>query len=197
MRDRSASRGLRSRAIPVVLALVWATIAFTTGSPRASATDAVDPWTVKAHFLRNFAKLVTWPEDRFEDKDSPIVIGVLGTDPFHERLDAVLAGRTAHGRSLQVRRLPVADGQLPATERLIDCHLLFVSGSERDRVALILERLGNASVMTVSDLDNFTVSGGVAELFLDGPHIKFRLNRKVAEGLGLQLSVKMLRLALP
>ena len=72
MRDRSASRGLRSRAIPVVLTLVWAMTAFTTGSPRASATDAVDPWAVKAHYLRNFAKLVTWPKDRFEDKDSPI-----------------------------------------------------------------------------------------------------------------------------
>ena len=197
MEHRSASRGCRSRAIPAGFVLVVALLAVTMGSPWATAAEAVDPWTLKAHFLRNFAKLVTWPKDRFDDKDSPIVIGVLGADPFDDRLDKAVEGRTAHGRDLQIRRLSVADGELPSTEQMTDCHLLFVSGSERDRVPLILGRLAGASVMTVSDLEDFTASGGVAEFVLVGPNIGFRLNRQVAEGLGLRLSVKMLRLALP
>ena len=197
MEDRSASRGCRSRAIPAGFVLVVVLLAVTMGSPCATAAEAVDPWTLKAHFLRNFAKLVTWPEDRFEDKDSPIVIGVLGADPFDDRLEDAVEGHKAHGRTLQVRRLLVADEELPSREQLTGCHLLFVSVSERDRVPLILERLERASVMTVSDVEDFAASGGVAEFVLVEPYIRFRLNREVAEASGLRLSSQLLRLAIP
>ena len=54
----------------------------------------------------------------------------------------------------------MADEELPSREQLTGCHLLFVSVSERDRVPLILERLERASVMTVSDVEDFAASGG-------------------------------------
>ena len=91
----------------------------------------------------------------------------------------------------------MADEELPSRELLTGCHLLFVSVSERDRVPLILERLERASVMTVSDVEDFAASGGVAEFVLVEPYIRFRLNREVAEASGLRLSAQLLRLAIP
>ena len=176
----------------LVLSLVVAT-----SSPGTLAAETADLWAVKAHFLQRFTKLVTWPADSFDGKDSPLIIGVLGTDPFDDRLDDAVEGETVHGRTVQVRRFPVADGKLPSREQLIGCHLLFVSVSERERMPLILERLGRASVMTVSDMEKFAASGGVAEFVLVEPYLRFRLNREVAEASGLRLSAQLLRLAIP
>jgi hypothetical protein len=75
--------------------------------------------------------------------------------------------------------------------------LLFVSISERERIPLILERLDGASVMTVSDAEDFAASGGVAEFVLDEPYIRFRLNRTAARAAGLRLKSQLLKLAIP
>jgi hypothetical protein len=152
---------------------------------------------VKAAFLLNFTKFVKWPENSFDGEDSPMVIGVLGVDPFEHALDKVVSGHKAHGRKLQVRRLAVVDGEFPPTEQLAGCHLLFVSKSERDLLPLIFERLRGMNVMTVSDLEDFAASGGVAEFVPVGPNIKFKINRQAARRAGLRPSAKLLKLAIP
>ena len=154
------------------------------------------PEAVKAAYLRTFTKLVYWPETSFDGEDSPVIIGVLGEDPFEELLDEAVRGRTAHGRDLRVRRLPVIDGEIPPVEQLSDCHLLFVSASERDRLPLIFERLEGSNVMTVSDLEDFADIGGVAEFVLIGPHIRFRFNRQAADVASLRPSARLLSSAI-
>ena len=39
-------------------------------------------YEIKAACLYNFAKLIEWPENAFENDDIPFFIGVLGEDPF-------------------------------------------------------------------------------------------------------------------
>ena len=164
--------------------------------PGTLAAGGTSVEKVKAAYLRNFAKLVKWPDNSFSHDDSPVVIGVLGDDPFERVLDDAVEGRTAHGRALEVRRLSVADGELPPAESLTGCHLLFVSDSERDRLSLIFERLAGTHVMTVSDVENFATAGGVAEFVLSGTHIKFRFNRRASDAAGLRPSAKLLSLAI-
>ncbi len=56
----------------------------------ANATQEIDEVTaakVKAAYLYNFARFVKWPGDAFEDEQAPIVIGVVGRDPFGAVLD--------------------------------------------------------------------------------------------------------------
>lgn len=166
-------------------------------APRiAHATEKTSPTAVKAACLRNLAKLVTWPETAFDDENSPIVIGVLGEDPFNRLLDKAIAGRKSRNRKLRARRLPVIDGELPSKERLSDCHLLFVSPSERERLPQILERLKGTHVMTVSDLDDFTHAGGVAQLQLVGANIRVRLNLQASKAAGLRPSFRLQQLAI-
>ena len=86
---------------------------------------------------------------------------------------------------------------LPCLAAVVCSGLLFVSVSERDRVSSILERLEHAGVMTVSDVENFAASGGMAEFVLVEPYIRFRLNRSVAEASGLTISAHLLRSAIP
>lgn len=46
-------------------------------------------YQVKAVFLFNFAQFVTWPS---QPADAPLVIGILGDDPFGSYLDETVRG---------------------------------------------------------------------------------------------------------
>src|SRR6202163_640117 len=65
-------------------------------------------YLIKACFIYNFANLVQWPSNAFAQPDSPIVIGILGEDPFGAVLDRVLAGKKVNGRIFLVKRLKSA-----------------------------------------------------------------------------------------
>jgi len=66
--------------------------------------QAADEYRIKAAFLYNFAKFVEWPAQAFKSPSDPIVIGVLGTDPFGDALAEAVAGKTLGGPA--GRRLP-------------------------------------------------------------------------------------------
>ena len=96
---------------------------------RAGAADEyrADEYRVKAAFLYNFAKFVEWPPQAFKSPSDPIVIGVLGKNPFGDALADEVAGKTLGGRAFQVRE--VTDAQQAS-----GCQIVFVSSSERKRL---------------------------------------------------------------
>ena len=51
---------------------------------------------VKAVFLYSFAQFVEWPADAFESPQSPLIIGILGLDPFGETLDEMVRGESVN-----------------------------------------------------------------------------------------------------
>src|SRR5687768_2113299 len=71
--------------------LVAAALALFATTSRAQPTDE---YQIKAVFLFHFAQFVEWPAKAFPDPKSPLVIGVLGRDPFGAYLDQVVAGET-------------------------------------------------------------------------------------------------------
>ena len=141
---------------------------------------------VEAVFLFNFSQFVDWPAQAFPQPDSPIVIGVLGSDPFDGTLDEVVRGEMVKGRPLLVRRFQ-------RVEQLTDCHILFISRSERPRLEPIVQMLKGRSILTVSDLDEFATQGGVIGFVLTDNKIRLRVNLQAAKEAGLTLSSKLLR----
>src|SRR2546430_867752 len=99
------------------------------------------------------SQFVEWPAQAFASQRSPLVIGVLGSDPFGAALDEVVRGEVVNGRTLEVRRYQ-------RVEEVKDCHILFISRSERPRLEQILAHLQGRSVLTVSDLEDFARQGG-------------------------------------
>jgi uncharacterized protein DUF4154 len=141
---------------------------------------------VEAVFLFNFSQFVDWPPQAFPQPDSPIVIGVLGSDPFDGTLDDVVRGEMVKGRPLVVRRFQ-------RVEQFTDCHILFISRSERPRLEPIVQMLKGRSILTVSDLDEFATRGGVIGFVLLDNKIRLRVNLQAAKDAGLTLSSKLLR----
>jgi hypothetical protein len=154
-----------------------------------SAETAVSSeYQLKAVFLFNFTQFVEWPRQAFADPNAPIVIGVLGVDPFGAYLDQTVQGEKINGRSLEVRRYRnVAE--------IDTCHVLFISQSETSRIKDTVARLRNRPILTVGDSDGFAVNGGIIRFITDKARIKLRVNLDSAKAAGLVISSKLLRAA--
>jgi hypothetical protein len=145
-------------------------------------------YQVKALFLFNFAQFVDWPVSAFASDETPLRIGVLGADPFGTVLDAVVEGETIRQRPIVIRR----SMQLLA---LRDCHVIFVSASERARVPAIIAATAGWPVLTVGDMPDFARRGGNVAFVFEGPKIRFEINRASARRNGLRLGSQLLSLA--
>ena len=146
-------------------------------------------YQIKAAFLFNFAKFVEWPPESFAAPTSPIVIGVLGQNPFHGDLE-----RTAPGKTVDERPLVIKEFRSPA--EATNCHILFISTSEKERLPQILKTLAGTRVLTVGEMNGFTESGGMINFVLEGTKTRFQINNSVASSAGLKISSKLLHLAL-
>lgn len=145
-------------------------------------------YQVKAVFLYHFAQFVQWPPESFPEKDSPLVLGILGRDPFDAQLEEVVRGETIGSHPLKVARFD-------RVEQVGDCHLLFVSASESERLGAILAALGSRRILTVGESERFCRMGGMVALLTREGKIRLRINLKAVHAAGLAMSSKILRLA--
>lgn len=143
---------------------------------------------VQAVFLFNFAQFVQWPETSFMTPDSPLIIGVLGHDPYGATLDDVVRGEQVGGRALEVRRFQ-------RVEDAVECHILYVSRSEEARFDRIFAALQGRALLTVGDADGFALQGGMIRFVTERGRIRLRVNLEAAREAGLTLSSKLLRSA--
>jgi hypothetical protein len=151
-------------------------------------------YEVKAAFLYNFIKFVEWPASAFEGKNSPIVIGVLGSDPFLDTssatnyLEDAIAGKTIEDRRIVVLHLERASD-------LSSCQLLFVSPSEKNHLKEILQRLRGKHVLTVSETENFCEQGGIINFIRQPGKVRFEINPLMAEEGHLKINSRLLNVA--
>lgn len=147
-------------------------------------------YEVKAAFLYNFAKFVSWPPAAFPDAEAPFQLGILGDDPFGEALARLVASQRVQGRPFVI-----VHGRSPA--ELARCHILFISDSEQSRLAQHLAALRQAHsyALTVSDLDDFRAAGGMIHFVLERSRVRFQINPDSATAAGLTISSKLLSLA--
>ncbi len=140
---------------------------------------------MKAAYLLNFTRYVEWTE--FGD-DNALTICVLGSDPFGRILDATLAGRTAQGRPLEVRRVQTA-------AQAGGCEVVFVSRETWTRNPNTLKALQNAGSLTVGESEQFARAGGVIGFVILDETVRFVVNDEARDRAGLRISSRMLSLA--
>jgi len=146
-------------------------------------------YQLKAAFLYHFAQLVNWPPETFAKADSPMVIGVIGENPFGKQLEESVRGKSVNGHPLAVKEVQTL------AEATDTCHILFISASEKKRLSEILAALRGKSVLTVGETEHFTETGGMINFTLEVTKIRFQINDSAAKAAGLKISSKLLSLA--
>ena len=148
-----------------------------------------DEYQVKAAFLYNFAKFIEWPSEAFENPSDPLMVCVLGEDPFGHALDDVIRGKEIDGRMLAVRRITDA-------RQAKGCRMLFVSSSEPRSVLSVLSTINLSGVLTVGESDSPASAGMIINFILERGKIRFAIDTVAAERGKLRFSSRLLSLAI-
>jgi hypothetical protein len=173
--------------VALSVSLSWAPEAIT------QARDASDSseYLIKAGFIFNFAKFVEWPSAAFAQPDSPIVIGILGTDPFGAIIDQIVQDKKVGARGFVVKRLKWgADAK-----ELRECKILFVGASEKAHIDELVQTVKGLPILTVGETPGFAERGGVIRFVLEDNRVRFEVNVEAARQADLTISSRLLTLA--
>jgi len=145
-------------------------------------------YQVKAAYLYNFAKFVKWPVATTLDRNGSFSICVLGPDPFGGALDALLVGESLDNKPVVVKRIS-------KPQSTADCRILFINSAEQSHLKEILTELDQESILTVSDMPDFSERGGMIQFVLEGGRVRFAVNLTSTERARLTLSSELLKVA--
>ncbi len=154
---------------------------------RAGDFEGQVEYEVKAAFLYNFAKFVEWPPEALR-QGAPMRFCILGRDPFGSLLESSLNGKTLEAKPIEIAR--ASDPR-----QLTGCQVVFISSSERSRMADILEILHVLPILTVSEMPGFAELGGMVNFFIEDRRIRFEINPQSAARSGLRISSQLLSLS--
>jgi hypothetical protein len=139
-------------------------------------------------FLYQFCRFMEWPNSAFSSPNDPLIIGVIGDDPFGSLLQEAVQGETYHGRPIRIEHYR-------SPRDIKRCHLLFVSRSEVAQMGEILSAIAGKNVVTVGETDGFLEKGGMIALTADRNRVRLRVNASSLRAANVDVSSKLLRVA--
>lgn len=168
--------------------MVAAAVCLSAGSHLRAQTVAVPiEANVKAVFLFNFAKYVTWPPANLGERSpAEVRVCVTANDAFFALLKSAVQGEDIDGKPL----LPIA---LEGLDEAKTCQILYVGDSRSADAKAWFDAVKGSQVLTVADgpLNDDTVIAFAR----DDNRIRFDINRAAATKRSLNVSAKLLRLA--
>ena len=174
---------LRTASLAARLALA----AVLAAGPSSPAMAQSLETSVKANYLARFAAFVQWPAGSAPAPGSPLVICVVGDDPFGRQLDQALEGQSVNGHRITARRLT-------RLEAASGCHIAYLAGSSGQTVAAGLAAAGRGT-LTVTDEARGPERGAI-HFALFQTRVRFHVDTGQATRRGLTISSRLLSLAL-
>ena len=147
------------------------------------ADDSSVEYKVKAGYLYNFTKFITWPVDNAETFN----LCILGKDPFVELIDPI-EQRSVMGRPIKVFRFD----SLGSIDHEPHCHILFISSSIKNTSALVRNF---DDTLVVGESGEFIEQGGMIGFVNKQGKIKLQINLQTINQNGLKISAKLLEVA--
>lgn len=169
--------------------LALATLSCVIVAGRGAAADTPrSEYAIKAAYLYNFAMFVEWPADAFRTSDAPIVIGILGPDPFGSALEEMIENKRISKRRIVIERLHSA--QDPS-----HCQILFITAPEGARASELAQQLRSVPVLVVDDGVSGNRRGAAVDFVVENNKVGFSINKDAVKRHRLTISSKMLGLA--
>ena len=163
---------------------------FATSAIEATATAQSTPLEtqVKAAFLSKFAAYVSWPPGAIRAPDDPILLCIIGQDPFTRNIDETAAHQRIDLHPIQVRRIESTTGA-------DHCNIAFLGGSAKQSAAAMQEALRGQPILTVTDA-SLGNGRGIVHFALQGSRVRFHIDDALAASSNLTISARLLSLAI-
>ncbi len=190
---------LLSKTLPRRAATVTASISILSlallfcSSSFARDSQSLKLQQVKAAFVLNISKFITWPEENYQRNPNELALCYYQHDILDAGFDSI------HGKTVNGRRLTKAT----VIEHLVDsteCNILLLSSDTLTTFTMQSHGHLNPSVLTVLDATDQSVEGlaysGVhIRLVRQNTHIKLEVNLAETRRSGLNVSSELLKLA--
>lgn len=154
----------------------------------ARAQDASLEYAVKAQFLYKLGPFIDWPASAFPDASAPVNLCIAGTDPFGGVIDQAVANQRIGARPIAVTRI-----QVPA--RGLACHILFIGTADPRLAADVIALVRGTPVLTVTDGMRDPRAKGIINFVIQANRVRFEIDDLAASENGLDISSKVLSLA--
>jgi hypothetical protein len=141
---------------------------------------------VKATYLYKLPAFVSWPAAALPA--GQFVLCVVGRGPFGSVLDHAIAGQTAQGRAVVIRRYQTISAN-PG------CQLMYIAGSGEQSVAAVLALVRTDPVLTVTDGQSDDSPAGIINFVLQDGYVRFEVDPGAAAASHLAISSKLLAVA--
>ncbi len=136
----------------------------------------IDEYKIKAGYLFNFTKFITWSEGNSETFN----ICIVGNDPFGESIDPI-EQRTAFNQPIKLFRLT-------AISKEQHCHIVYIGTGVNAKSS----GSNNKNMLTVGEEATFIAQGGMIAFVKRQDKIKLQINLKCLQKSGLKISAKLL-----
>ncbi|HKY92376.1 MAG TPA: YfiR family protein [Nevskiaceae bacterium] len=156
------------------------------GAQDAGGGDAELERRVKAAFVFNFVKFVTWPPARAPAPGQPYVLCVVDADAFARTMSGTVRDKRVEGRPLVVK-------EIQAGATMAECHVAYLGPRDAAATQAVLDAAGQG-VLTVHEADA-PVPDGVVRFFLQDRRVRFEVNVPAAARRQLELSSRLLSVA--
>ena len=143
---------------------------------------------VKAAFVVNFARFISWPEESFQGATAPLVICTVGTG-VDEAVFSGIETKKIKGRPIVLKNLKSLD------EPVESCHLLYLQNVRGEGLRTYLNRSDTSPVVSISESDGFASLGGTIEFVKVKDRLSFIINNTKAKERKLRINASLLNLA--
>ena len=179
---------MRRATILIVIIITALTLGRTA---RAQKSADVSESYAKAVAIYNFTKLVDWPATAFPAPESPVIICVLGDDPFAAELGQSVDGKKVNGRKLVSKKIKWSKD----IREFKDCNMLYIASAESAHGDEVIQALKGTPVLTIADFPDFAKHGGIINFFLEDSTLRFAINVESAKQSDLAISSRLLSLS--
>lgn len=144
-------------------------------------------YEIKAVYIYNFAKYITWPDNAFESPEAPLFFCIVGSNPFGNALNTI-ENKMVKGRNLKTKLCGTM-------ECITECHILFISSSKKKELSKIMSILQGLPVLIISESKKSIYVGVMIVIFKVGEKVRFNINWPAAQRAQLHISSHLLKLA--
>lgn len=143
----------------------------------AQEEEVMDEAVIKSGLIYNICKFARW--NRGNEPSGPVIISIIGkTDPGSEIF--IPKEKDIDGRRVIVRKIT-------SLSEIGNSYVLFITGSETDRLQEILAYVAGKRILTIGDTIGFGKRGVCINFYEDKESVRFEINRTAVQKTSIEL----------
>lgn len=145
-------------------------------------------YEMKAIAFEKLSLFIEWPAHTFDKAKEEFIIGILGKNPFGNNLEEVYKVRKIKNKNVKI--IYIKD-----IYQVADCHILFISKTEKNELKKILDFTKTKPILTIADSEGFAEAGCFINFYNYENKLRFEINQKALESASFTVDYKLLHVS--